>query len=42
MGGLVEEQIIRALEALASGNTSLARDVMINDHRVNALEVALD
>jgi phosphate transport system protein len=42
MGGLVEEQITRALEALISGNVTLAREVMENDHRVNALEVAID
>ncbi len=42
MGGLVEEQITRALEALTTGNAVLAREVMENDHRVNALEVALD
>jgi phosphate transport system protein len=42
MGGLVEEQITRALEALISGNVTLARQVMQNDHRVNALEVAID
>jgi phosphate transport system protein len=42
MGGLVEEQITRALEALISGNVTLARQVMENDHRVNALEVGID
>ncbi len=42
MGGLVEEQIIRALEALTTGNLTLAGQVMENDHRVNALEVAID
>ncbi len=42
MGGLVEEQITSALEALISGNVTLARQVMENDHRVNALEVAID
>ncbi len=42
MGGLVEEQIIRALEALTTGNVTLASQVMENDHRVNALEVAID
>ncbi|MBX9903430.1 MAG: phosphate signaling complex protein PhoU [Burkholderiales bacterium] len=42
MGGLVEEQIVSALEALISGNITLARQVMENDHRVNALEVAID
>jgi len=42
MGGLVEEQIVHAIEALTSGNIGQARQVMENDHRVNALEVAID
>lgn len=42
MGGLVEEQIMHALEALTTGNATLASKVMQNDHRVNALEVAID
>jgi phosphate transport system protein len=42
MGGLVEEQILQAIEALTSGHVGLARQVMENDHRVNALEVAID
>ncbi len=42
MGGLVEQQIRRAIEALTNGHVGLAREVMDNDHRVNALEVAID
>ncbi|MEK6591677.1 MAG: phosphate signaling complex protein PhoU [Pseudomonadota bacterium] len=42
MGGLVEEQIVRALDALSSGNIQLAARVVEEDHRVNALEVAID
>jgi phosphate transport system protein len=42
MGGLVEEQISKAVESLISGNTTLAEEVIANDHRVNALEVASD
>ncbi|MBI3068255.1 MAG: phosphate transport system regulator PhoU, partial [Betaproteobacteria bacterium] len=42
MGGLVEEQITRALEAFAGGNTGLAARVVEDDYRVNALEVAID
>lgn len=42
MGGLVEEQITQAIEALTGGHVALARQVMDNDHRVNALEVAID
>ena len=42
MGGLVESQIRRALEALASGDRALADEVIQNDHKVNAMEVALD
>ena len=42
MGGLVEAQIRRALEALASGDRALIDAVIAEDHRVNAMEVALD
>jgi phosphate transport system protein len=42
MGGLVEEQIVRALNALADGDVPLATRVVEDDHRVNALEVAID
>jgi phosphate transport system protein len=42
MGGLVEEQIVHALEALSSGNTALMDDVIEGDRRVNALEVMID
>jgi len=42
MGGLVESQIRRALEALATGDRALADDVIAGDHKVNAMEVALD
>ncbi len=42
MGGLVEQQIMQAIEALTTGHVALARQVMENDHRVNALEVAID
>jgi phosphate transport system protein len=42
MGGLVESQIVRAMEALTGGNIELANEVIADDHRVNALEVAID
>jgi phosphate transport system protein len=42
MGGLVESQIRRALDALGAGDTAVADEVIANDHRVNAMEVALD
>lgn len=42
MGGFVEEQIIKAMEALTTGNVNLANHVMAEDHRVNAMEVAID
>ncbi|BBP05867.1 transporter [Sulfuriferula plumbiphila] len=42
MGGLVEEQISNAIEALISANLELAEQVINNDHQVNALEVGLD
>src|SRR5882672_7950541 len=42
MGGLVESQIRRALDALASGDRTQIDEIIAEDHRVNAMEVALD
>ena len=42
MGGMVEEQIRQAIEALVTGDTELAAHVDSNDHRVNGMEVSLD
>ena len=42
MGGLVEEQIVKAVEALASGDIAVLDGVIEGDHRVNAMEVGLD
>jgi phosphate transport system protein len=42
MGGLVEQQITRAMEALISGDMDLMEKTIADDHRVNALEVDLD
>jgi phosphate transport system protein len=42
MGGLVEQQIIKAIEGLSSGDLALIEKVIEDDHRVNSLEVELD
>lgn len=42
MGGLVEAQILAAIEAFASGNAALIAQVIENDARVNGYEVAID
>ncbi len=42
MGGLVEEQIVKSIEALASGDIAVLNGVIEDDHRVNAMEVGLD
>jgi phosphate transport system protein len=42
MGGLVEAQIRRALESFARGDRAIADEVIANEPRVNAMEVALD
>ena len=42
MGGLVEQQITDALQALVRGDVAVCMAVVENDHRVNALEVGLD
>jgi phosphate transport system protein len=42
MGGLVEEQVSKAVDALITGNLELSGEVVRNDHRVNGMEVATD
>jgi phosphate transport system protein len=42
MGGLVEDQVNKAVEALVTQNAALAEEVIANDVRVNALEVSSD
>ena len=42
MGGLVEDQIGRAVHALQNGDMRLAESVMTADADVNALEVSID
>ena len=42
MGGLVEAQIVRAVDSLINANMNLATEVIADDHRVNAMEVAID
>ena len=42
MGGLVEEQIVKALDGLSSGDLQALDRVIDDDHRVNAMEVGLD
>lgn len=42
MGGIVEEQLGRAVRALIGGDVRLAKQVVQDDYRVNALEVEID
>lgn len=42
MGGLVEDQVNKAVEALIAQKAALAEEVIANDVQVNALEVASD
>lgn len=42
MGGLVEQQIARALQALVSGDGELGVQVARDDHKVNDYEVSVD
>ena len=42
MGGLVEQQLLRAIDALSSCNRPLMDQIIADDHRVNSLEVELD
>ncbi|MEM9533601.1 MAG: phosphate signaling complex protein PhoU [Pseudomonadota bacterium] len=42
MGGLVESQLVGAVDALVSGDIDSAREVARNDYKVNAMEVEID
>lgn len=42
MGGLLEQQVSNALEALMTGNTELARMAIDADKEVNSLEMSID
>ena len=42
MGGLVEQQVHNAMEALIKGDADIAREVIAYDDEVNSLEVSID
>lgn len=42
MGGLVETQLSKAIEAIVSGNSELGLQVAHDDYKVNRFEVAID
>ncbi len=42
MGGLVEQQVSMAVDALVSGNIDQCGTVVANDHKVNGMEVGID
>jgi phosphate transport system protein len=42
MGGLVEQQISGAIEALQETDAANAEEIILRDHKVNALEVTID
>ncbi|MFT6899877.1 MAG: phosphate transport system protein [Colwellia sp.] len=42
MGGLVEKQLSDSLTAVHDADEALARNVLANDYKINALEVSID
>lgn len=42
LGGLVEDQIQSAVKALLDGDTDIAERVIVDDYKVNSLEVSID
>ena len=42
MGGIVEEQLVNAIEALVKSDAQMAQGVMDSDQRVNELEIEVD
>ena len=42
MGGIVEEQLGKAMKGLTGGDPGLSEEVLANDYRVNVMEVEID
>jgi phosphate transport system protein len=42
MGGFVEEQLHKAVDALVEGNSTLGEEVVMDDRKVNEMEIAID
>jgi phosphate transport system protein len=42
MGGLVEQQLVDAVNALIEGDSALGEKIISTDYKVNAMEVAID
>ena len=42
MGGIVEEQLVNAIEALVKSDAQMAQGVMDSDQRLNELEIEVD
>jgi phosphate transport system protein len=42
MGGLVEQQLLRAINALKSGDDEAAHDVLADEGRINSMQVEID
>ncbi len=42
MGGLVEQQLLRAINTLKSGDAEAAHDMLADEVRINALQVEID
>ena len=42
MGGLIEQQIIKAIEGLTTCDLTTIEQVIVNDHLVNGMEVEID
>ncbi len=42
MGGFVEQQMQKAVAALVDGNSALGQEVVVDDRKVNEMEIAID
>jgi len=42
MGGVVEQQVQKGIDAIVGGDSRLGEEVARSDHRINAMEVAID
>jgi len=42
MGGFVQDQMQKAVTALVDGNSALGQEVVVDDQKVNEMEIAID
>ncbi|HXZ96394.1 MAG TPA: phosphate signaling complex protein PhoU [Burkholderiales bacterium] len=42
MGGLVEQQLLRAINSIKSGNDEVSKEALVEEERINSMEMEID